>query len=144
MLRLDKVLFILLAVAIAATCIGIGYLMSATKPEDKFTEFYILGPEGKAENYPQQATVGANVDVVAGVVNHEYRPVKYRIEITINGDSGEKVDTGTLAHQQKWQDEISFVIQQPGENQKVEFWLYKDDEVEPYLQDPLRLYINAR
>jgi len=135
--RLDKALSISLAVAILAALGYLGYLIATPNPGKKFTEFYILGPEGKAENYPQQVILGANVDVIIGVVNHEYQPARYRVEITINGVRSKEVDVGTLAHQQKWKKEISFVAQPLGEKQKVEFWLYKDNEVEPYLQDQL-------
>jgi len=117
--------------------------MSTPKPDDKFTEFYILDTEGKAENYPKQVILGASTDVIVGVVNHEYQPEKYHVEMTINGLRSKTIDVGILAHQQKWQKEISFVFLKEGRRQEVEFWLYKDDEVEPYLEEPLRLYVDV-
>ena len=144
MLKLNKALFISLVVAIVAALGCLVYLIATPSPGEKFTEFYILGPEGKAENYPQQVMLGTNIDVIIGVVNHEHQPARYRVEITINGVRSKEVDIGTLAHQQKWEKEISFVAQPAGEKQKVEFWLYRDNEVEPYHQDPLRLYIDVR
>lgn len=142
--KLGKALFISLVVAIVVALSGIVYFVVTPQQNEKFTEFYILGSEGKAENYPQQVILGANVDVFIGVVNHEYQPITYRVEITINGVRNKEVDIGTLAHQQKWEGEVNFVAQTPGDKQKVEFWLYKDNEAEPYLQDPLRLYIDVR
>jgi uncharacterized membrane protein len=142
--KLDKALSISLVVVILIALGYLGYLIATPKPGEKFTEFYILGPEGKAENYPQQVILGTNVEVIIGVVNHEYQPAAYRVEITINGDKSKEVDIGTLAHEQKWEQKVSFVAQTPGDRQKVEFWLYRDNGVEPYLQDPLRLYIDVR
>lgn len=142
--KLDKALSIALVVAILAALGGIVYFAATPQPNEKFTEFYILGPQGKAENYPRQVIAGDDVDVIIGVVNHEYQPATYRVEITINGVRNKEVDIGTLAHEQKWEQEVSFVAQTPGDKQRVEFWLYKDNEVEPYLQDPLRLYIDVR
>ncbi len=142
--KLGKALFISLVVAIVVALSGIVYFVVTPQQNEKFTEFYILGSEGKAENYPQQVMLGANVDVIMGVVNHEHQPARYRVEITINGVRSEEVDIGTLAHEQKWEKEISFVAQPPGDKQKVEFWLYKDNKVEPSLQDPLRLYVDIR
>ena len=144
MLKLNKALFISLVVAIVAALGWLGYLIATPSPGEKFTEFYILGPEGKAGDYPQQVILGEDVDVIIGVVNHEYQPARYRVEITINGVRSKEVDIGTLAHQQKWEKEISFVAQPAGEKQKVEFWLYRDNEVEPYHQDPLQLEIDIR
>jgi uncharacterized membrane protein len=131
-------------VAILAALGSIVYFVTTPQQNEKFTEFYILGSQGKAENYPQQVIVGDNVDVIIGVVNHEYQPTTYCVEITINGVKSKEIDISTLAHQQKWEKEISFVAQTPGDKQKVEFWLYRDNEAEPYLQDPLRLYIDVR
>jgi uncharacterized membrane protein len=137
MLRLDKALFIALAVAILAAIGGIIYLAATPQPGEKFTEFYIL-------DYPQQVMLGADVDITVGVVNHEYQPAAYRLEMatTINSAGSKEINVGTLAHEQKWEQEVSFVAQSAGDNQTVEFWLYKDSGVEPYRQ--LRLYIDVR
>lgn len=142
--RWDKALSISLVVAILVVLGGIVYFAITPQPSEKFTEFYILGSQGKADNYPQQVIVGANVDVIIGVVNHEYQPATYRIRITINGVRNKEISVGTLAQEQKWEQKISFVAQLPGDKQKVEFWLYKDNGVEPYLKDPLRLYIDVK
>jgi uncharacterized membrane protein len=142
--RWDKALSISLVVAILAALGGIVYFAITPQPSEKFTEFYILGPQGKADNYPQQVVLGANVDVIIGVVNHEYQPATYHIRITINGVRNKEIDIGTLAQEQKWEQKISFVAQSPGDKQKVEFWLYRDNGVEPYIKDPLRLYIDVR
>jgi len=144
MLRLNRALSISLVVAIVVALGGIIYLVAAPNPGEKFTEFYILGSEGKAENYPKQVILGTNVDVIMGVVNHEHQPAVYRIEITIDGVRNKEINVGTLAHEQKWERGVSFVAQLPAQKQKVEFWLYKDNKVEPYLKDPLRLYIDVR
>jgi uncharacterized membrane protein len=134
MLRFNKVLFISLVVAILAAVGGIVYFAVTPQPSEKFTEFYILGPQGKAENYPQQVMLGASVDIIIGVVNHEYQPAAYRVEITINGVRSKEVDIGTLAYEQKWEQKVSFVAPSAGDEQKVEFWLYKDNQLEPYRQ----------
>jgi len=141
---LNKTLSVFLIIAILAALGGIVYFVATPQQNEKFSEFYVLGLGGKAENYPRQVILGANVDVIIGVVNHEYQPATYRVEITINGVRNKEINVGTLAHQQKWEREVSFVAQSPGDKQKVEFWLYKDNEVEPYLKDPLRLYIDVR
>jgi uncharacterized membrane protein len=142
MLKLDKALFIALVVAILAALGGIIYLAVTPQPGEKFTEFYILDSQGKAENYPQQVILGADTEVTVGVVNHEYQPAAYRVAITIDGASSKEIDIGTLAHEQKWQQVVSFAPQAAGDNQAVEFWLYKDKQLEPYRQ--ARLYIDVR
>ena len=143
MSNLDKGLSVGLVVAIVAALGCLGYVIANPKQGEKFTEFYILGLEGKAENYPQQVTVGEEARIILGIVNHEYQPTSYRVEIEISGVKDKELRTGILAHEEKWEQEIGFTPSEVGLNQKVEFWLYKDTEPQPCLEDPLHLYINV-
>ena len=81
--------------------------------------------------------------MVLGIVNHEYQPTSYRAEIRINGVSSEELCTGVLAHEEKWQQEVSFTLNKAGLNQKMEFWLYKDDESQPCFENPLYLHVDV-
>lgn len=144
MSNLDKGLFVGLVVAIVAALGCLGYVIANPKQGEKFTEFYILGPEGKAENYPQQVTVGEEARVILGIVNHEYQPTSYRVEIEISGVKDKELRTGILAHEEKWEQVVGFTPEEVGLNQKVEFWLYKDDALQPHLEQPLHLYVDVK
>jgi len=136
-------LIIFLSVAIVVTTGLIVYLKLTPQKVNKFTEFYVLNAEGKALDYPEQVTAGSPVYVILGVVNHEYQPTTYRIEIEIDGTDLEQVNVGTLAGKQKWEKKVSFTPEVLGQRQRVDFVLYKDDAPEPYLKEPLRLYIDV-
>ena len=144
MRKLDKALSISLAVAIAVALGCLVYVITAPKQGEKFTEFYILNAEGKAENYPNRLALGEPVELVLGVVNHEYEPTSYRVEIMTEDTQSKEVSVPTLAHEEKWEKAVSFTPYPAGEGQKVEFWLYKNDKVEPYFDDPLHLYIDIK
>ena len=47
---------------------------------EKFTEFYILGENRTAANYPAMNIVGQNYSMFVGIGNHEYRDISYTIE----------------------------------------------------------------
>lgn len=143
MSNLDKGLSIGLVVAIVAALGCLGYVIANPKQGEKFTEFYILGPEGKAENYPQQVMVGEEAEVILGIVNHEHQPLSYRVEIKINGVKNKEIGTGILAHEEKWEQVVGFTPEEVGVKQKVEFWLYKDEEAQPCLKEPLHLYVDV-
>ncbi len=81
MSRLDKILTAVLLIAIFASITTLVYVIVTPKPGEKFTEFYILGPEGKASDYPSKLRVGQNSTIIIGIVNHEYRRVNYTVEI---------------------------------------------------------------
>jgi len=143
MSTVDKALSIGLVVAIVAALGCLGYVITNPRQGEKFTEFYILGPEGRAENYPRQLIVGEEARIILGIVNHEYEPTDYRVVIEINGIENEELHTGILAYEEKWEKEVGFTLEEAGLNQKVQFWLYKDEEPQPCLKDPLHLYIDV-
>ena len=142
--KVDKALSVGLAIAIVAALGCLGYVITQPKQGEAFTEFYVLGLGGKAENYPGELMVGEEASVFLGIVNREHQPTSYRVEIDINGDKDKELATGILADEEKWEQEVSFVPDEAGLSQKVEFWLYKDEEMEPCLEEPLHLYIDVK
>ncbi|AEC51921.1 hypothetical protein PNA2_1005 [Pyrococcus sp. NA2] len=79
--KLDKALTVVLLIAIVASVATLVYVITHPKPGEAFTEFYILGPKGKASDYPTKLYVGQNGTVIIGIVNHEHRNVTYFVEI---------------------------------------------------------------
>jgi len=138
---LDKALSVSLVGAILVALGSLGYAVAMPKTAEKFTEFYILGVEGKAENYPKMVTLGESVELVIGIVNHEYEVTSYRIDIKTNGIESNQITIQPLANEEKWEEVVSFVPQSSSESQRVEFWLYKNDGAKPYFKEPLHLYI---
>ena len=139
MTGLDKTLSVLLVVAVLVALGSLGYVIATPKQGEGFTEFYILSVDGKAENYPKQVVLGEPVELIIGIVNHEQVITSYRISIRINGLENKEIRTPALANEEKWEETISFVLQSSGDGQRVEFWLYKNDKVEPYFENPLSL-----
>ena len=143
MSKLHKALSIFLIVAIVVALGFIVYMAVTPQEGDKFIEFYILGTEGKAQDYPKQVILGEPADILIGVVNHEYQSASYQAKIKIDDIEISEVNIGTLANGEKWEREISFTPQFSGERQRGDFYLYKNGEDEPYLKEPLRLYIDV-
>ena len=138
-----KIVIAILVVAIVTAVGYLGYIIANPKPGQEFSEFYILNIEGEAKDYPQQIVLGEAVDIIIGVVNHEYKLTSYRVDITRYGIDNKEIRIDELAHGEMFQEMVSFVPQLVGGEQEVEFWLYKNGELEPYFQDPLRLYIDV-
>jgi uncharacterized membrane protein len=143
MSKLNKALSIFLIVAIVAALGFIIYLAVTPQESERFTEFYILSSEGNAQDYPKQVILGEPVDLLIGVVNHEYQPASYQARIKIGATDLSEVNIGTLADGEKWEKEITFTPQLAGERQRVDFYLYKNGQDEPYLKEPLTLYIDV-
>ena len=139
--RWDRLLTILLLVAIVGAAGTLAYVVAKPKVGERFTEFYILGMEGKAGNYPRQIVLGEEGRVIVGIANREHENTEYRIEIVIDGEKVAEAGPVRLDHEEKWEREVAFTPRQPGANQKVQFLLYKGVSSEPYL--PLHLGIDV-
>ncbi|AGK60470.1 putative membrane protein [Archaeoglobus sulfaticallidus PM70-1] len=81
MSRLDRILTVILLIAIITSIAALIYIIVTPKQGEKFTEFYILGEKGKAADYPTKLRVGQNATIIIGIANHEYRTVNYTVEI---------------------------------------------------------------
>jgi uncharacterized membrane protein len=141
--RAQRRLFALLGVALLLFAVGAAAIIVSPKPGEKLTEFYILGPEGLAENYPRQAVVGQSITVTIGVANHEGVAVEYAIKVF---DSVQRIaQAGPLVLQPEETEErsIAFAPVELGEDVKVEFFLYRDGSAEPYRSLWLWLEVTA-
>ncbi len=100
-------------------------------PGEAFTEFYVLGLGHKVTDYPKELAVGERGVVIVVIVNHEKAEASYWIEVRIDGETNGEVGPIVLDNEQKWEERISFIPKKAGDNQKVEFLLFKEGEVEP-------------
>ncbi len=139
---IDKILSVILVAAILGAIGALSYVIAAPRVGERFTELYILGPEGKAENYPKEVVVGEEIRVIVGIINREHEEVSYRVEVKIDGVKNNEVGPVVLANEQKWENIVSFAPDKAGDNAKVEFLLYKNEQAEPYLK-ALYLWIDV-
>lgn len=137
----DKAAYMVLVLAILGAVGMLGYVLATPKTEVEFTEFYVLGPEGETEDYPKEVVVGEVVRVTLGIINHEGEPVTYRVEVSIDGEESNGVVPVMLDDEEEWEGIATFTPDRTGDNQKVEFVLYKDGEIKPSLK--LRLWIDV-
>jgi len=79
--KLDKALTIILVASIIIAVVSLVYVIIAPKAGEKFTEFYLLNTQRRAENYPTNLTLGEEASVIIGIENHEYQPITYTIEV---------------------------------------------------------------
>ena len=143
---LDRILSVVLIMVIVGAIGTMGYVIVTPKAGQSFTEFYVLGLEGKAgetAGYPTELVVGEEGKLVVGIINNEFKTVGYRIEVRIDGVKNNEVGGIRLEHGEKWEHEVGLTPDVAGEKQKVEFLLYKGGEAEPYSK-PLRLWVDVK
>jgi uncharacterized membrane protein len=66
--------------AVVSSVAALAFVVAAPRAGQNFTEFYVLGPGGRAIGYPQNLTVGQSAFVVLGITNHENRQVAYFVQ----------------------------------------------------------------
>ena len=131
--RLDRILTVILIISIVVAIGMVVYVIVTPKQGEKFTEFYILGPGGKAADYPTALQKGEEGLVIIGVVNHEYATVEYRLEVRM-GNATFTNERFPLSHNETRERPFTFRPTQVGADQKLEFLLYRvgQNETEPY------------
>ena len=117
------------------------FIIDTPKIGERFTEFYILGPEGKAENYPVNLKYQNPVTIPVGIVNHESTSVNYTVQVAL--DSQVITDTWfRLNNSEAWEKNITFAPDKEGTGIKLEFWLFKEDNfTAPYRE--LNLWVTV-
>lgn len=79
--NINNILVILLIISILIAAGSVIYVIINPRNGESFTEFYILDSTGKIAEYPKNLSRGENASVIIGLVNHEYKPMNYTIEI---------------------------------------------------------------
>ena len=136
---LDRALSVLLVISIVAAVGTTLFVIAVPKEGEHFTEFYILGAEGKAADYPTAFAPNTSQWVTVGVCNHEYRNVTYTVEthavnqtydLSTNTSTIDRMDlldrySVTLPHNQTGERRVDFVVPDAGYN-KLQFLLFNE------------------
>jgi uncharacterized membrane protein len=159
---------VILAGVLLLALITLGYTAAAFPQDEKFTEFYILGLNGQARDYPTEfvmdtdtvisvvygngsiETADARGRLIIGIVNHQQQPTSYSVDLLMDGDpidifykeqTLKDLDNIELAQNEKWEQEIEFAPQQPGSRQSLEIRL-KDSNSS--IINSLRMWIDVK
>jgi len=138
---LNKTLSIVITLIIIGTIAALIYTLNAP-PVDKFTEFYILDIEGKATDYPKQLKVGEEARLILGISNEEQKAMSYLVDIKIDGVTTGELGPIALEHHEMFEQVVTFTPDKPGDEQKVEFQLYKLGYSEVY--ESIHLWVSVQ
>lgn len=132
------------AVITALLVVGFGTgLLGRSRVGEAFTEFYILGPTGKAQGYPRRLFVGEKGTVILGVINQEGQTAAYTVRVRAGSEVLRTLGPIALQPGQKWEERVGFALQRPGKRVKVEFLLYmRGGDPPPYRR--LHLWLEVR
>jgi uncharacterized membrane protein len=131
-MKVDKILSYILIISIVIAVASVIYIIIDPSPGEKFTQFYILDSNGKAGNYPTNLSVGENGNLTINIINNEGSPANYQLVVNIGNDTLEN-QSFKLANKEKEEIPFTFQPKQSGNQQKLEFLLYKlPNSQQPY------------
>ncbi len=136
-----KAISIALVISILGALGVLGYILATPRAGEGLTEFYILGTEGKAADYPRELVVGEEAKVTVIIVNRERETMSYWVEVVVNGVKNFDLEQVVLGDGEKWEEEVNFVVGTVGRDQKVEFLLHKRGQTEAC--QSLHLWVNV-
>lgn len=137
--RADRILSVVLILAIITAVLTAVLVIAIPKQGERFSDFFILGENGKAVDYPDRITPGQDYPMYIGVGNHEFRNVTYTIEtwgILMESNSATNTTrvitmdplwqrTITLAHNGTTTIPYTLSVEKSGYN-RVEFLLFNE------------------
>ncbi|MGA1872187.1 MAG: DUF1616 domain-containing protein [Thermoplasmatota archaeon] len=80
----DKILTLGIAVMMIMSVGMLVYIIVVPREGESFTEFYILGPNHKAEGYPRNVIIGEKSFLYIGIGNHEHQRMNYTLVMTVD------------------------------------------------------------
>jgi len=134
-LAVSIVLILVVVVAAGATI----FIILSPGEGEKFTEFYILGPRGKAADYPTEFMSGTPQTVIIGIGNQEYQDITYTVEtFAVRSRFDEATNQSvivsatlldrfsvTVPHNETIEQPYTFRIMDPNTN-RLEFLLFRE------------------
>jgi uncharacterized membrane protein len=138
----NKLLYIIFVLAIILIIGCIYYINSRPNMDGACTEFYILGPGGRAEGYPTSLAAGQQAQVIVGLVNRERRTVNYTIRVKTGDVVQRTVCPIILEDGQKWEKPVVFVLYAPHEREQLQFLLFRQGDTAAYRS--LCLWVTVR
>lgn len=105
--QLTRALNIILLIALIAAVFTTIFVIIIPREGERFTEFYILGKNGTAADYPTDLVGGYLEQVIIGIGNHEYRNTTYVVEVWWTTMTFNATMNTTFISQMEKQDQFS-------------------------------------
>ena len=143
--RFDRTLSVVLIIAIITPVAVTSYAVVMPKPNEHFTEFYLLGTNDTLSNYTTQYKVGVPTPVTVVIVNHEKTDVTYDLVVTANNSTQREIiysEQVMILSGQQWEKSIDLVLNHPSDNALLDFALYANQTTTNPYRD-VHLWVNV-
>ena len=129
---MTRILTWLLSAALLGTIVVLILVVASPKRSEGLTEFFLLGAEGRAVDYPVELRPGQTGMVMVTIVNREGEDIAYTLQIISGGTTPKSIGPLLLGSGERWQQEVDFTVEEAGLREEVSFVLYRDQQSSPY------------
>ncbi|AKB17602.1 DUF1616 domain-containing protein [Methanosarcina sp. WWM596] len=124
--EIEKALVIALIGSIIISSAMLAYA-KMTREKETFTMLYLLGPDGKAEGYPNESLLNIPINVTVGIENHELQNVNYILQMKADGEVIKELNI-PLEDGGTWQEDLTYTRHKlKSDRSKLEFALFKEE-----------------
>jgi uncharacterized membrane protein len=146
---LDRRVLLGAAGALLVAGLAAAWVFVVPSPGEFMTEFYVLGRDGLAEDYPRRVAAGETLTVTLGIANRERDTLTYRAQVwAVDPHSGRRelvsaAGPFALSPGQAIEQPIAWQMPWPDDDQAAEFYLFagEAEKAEPYRS--LRLWLDV-
>jgi uncharacterized membrane protein len=118
--------------ALGLALAGLAVMTSIPTAGEGYTEFYILGERGLAEETPREAVAGQAVEVRFGITNREGEENVYRVEVYQEGARIGEAGPYRLEDEEGMEAQLAFTPARGAKEARIVFLLFEDGREEAY------------
>jgi uncharacterized membrane protein len=137
----EKRVMVVMAGALLFAVITAAWIFLKPSSDKFMTEFYMLGQEGLAEDYPREIIAGQVVTITTGITNREGVTSTYHLQVKLGDQVIGQASPITLENNATWEQPVEFSIPIVGDDQQAMFILDREGKPSPYRT--LRLWIKV-
>jgi len=127
--------------AIIALIAALGIIFTPT-PSQNFTEFYMLGQDGLASNFPRAVNADDPFTLRTGVINREGVAATYRMEVHEGDTVIAEAGPYDLASMEEQIVDLELTLTTPADETRLDILLFRDRLETPYRE--LALWLEVR
>ena len=128
---LDRI-FVVSSILVAIFTLALLAGFYGTSKEGSVTEFYVLGPDGKTERYPETVIESEIMDLIVGIGNYEKETLVYSIYINIDGKNAMIVKPLQIGPGQNWEQRLQVPVLTRRGKRLVELSLMREGMMQAY------------
>ncbi|MFN8377228.1 MAG: DUF1616 domain-containing protein [Anaerolineae bacterium] len=130
--RLGTLLVALLVLAAGLFGAALVATYAVPGPAHRYSEFYVLGPDGNAEDYPRTLQTGIATTLLLTVSNHEGNSHRYMITAHIGGSTVGESESLSLDDGASATISLNITPTVAGDNQPIDVILRREGDAGPY------------